>query len=168
MKTSFLLMPILVVMSGCASSPWVTIGSSKDFTYYVHSHPRVNTFGRPVTTEVLDFKKEQTALYDLKKEQGDNSFQFNSVLAQGEYDCYGSQRRFNYIHAYSKNMGEGELVYRRKERTQWMAVTLGMADGNVLEAVCTAKAPEKDNTTQNNNNFLLYYLLWSSLYNHGH
>jgi len=133
MKEIFLLIPILVVMNGCAatsptvpSSPWAQWIKYPNVTFYVHTSPRVNLYtGHIFVMELIDIKEGALEF---------ESVQHRSIVMEQEYDCTTDKIRLNYVVLYPKSMGEGKRgkTYPRKS-DDWQAVTPGSIRGGLPE-----------------------------------
>jgi len=168
MKMSFLLIPLLVVISGCGGPEWIKAGGNKDVAYYFHNAPRTNAYGRVVTWELVDFNTKQHKFPGLTsnaakyRKAGEG---FKSVMVQYEYDCSRELRNLKWVQVYSGNMGKGELLDEGtlpESYNRWDPVTPGKVDESVLISVCYAKAQPVVSTNAQNND-LMNLLIWSSL-----
>jgi hypothetical protein len=94
------LIALLLLSSVSAYAEWVKIGSTDDYTYFADPSAIRRKGSLVKRWELYDFKTVQT----LKR---GSSFSFKQLM---EYDCAEEQFRQIAIHAYSGQMGSGEIV----------------------------------------------------------
>ena len=175
MKASFLLIPVLVVISGCAGPERIKAGEDKHLTYYFNDSYRTNESDNVIIWDLADFKTKQKELgYGVKIADG-----FKSVTAQYEYNCADRFLRLKWVKAYSGNMGKGELVEEGTVpglHNKWISVPPGGPRDAALISVCNAKLrsdterfakarsdAKARSVAYANNDAMMNILLWSLL-----
>ena len=97
-----LIAALLAVFSTNVLAEWTEVGGDGDGT---------TTYADLSTIRKSDNKVKMWDLYDLKVVRTAGSTRYLSVAAQNEHDCKEETARKLAVIFYSKNMGQGEVLY---------------------------------------------------------
>lgn len=117
-KVIFMLLSAFV---GCsAAAEWVRVGSNDTANLIIYANPdSIHRAGNKVSMwNLLDFTAAQ-------RSPGSTNFlgtTYLSVKAHHEYDCEKEQQRILAYYWYSKNMGNGNVVFSDETIDEWIPV----------------------------------------------
>ena len=124
-----ILMILLVVASSNAVAEWVKVTSISDSGLTVYADP--TTISKSGDTVAM------SSMYDFKAAQMEEGFEpYVSARFQVEYDCKEKQKRVIEFNNYSKNMGNGEVVFSYNDTDKWTPVELNSVSEPLWKSAC--------------------------------
>lgn len=126
-----ILMTILVIVSNSAMAEWIGVSSTDDFDTYVDK-TTIRKSGNVVKMWIL---RDYKALQKNSNDAEGNAF--FSIAAQQEYDCKEEQARPLSLSYYSKNMGDGQVVYSQTYTGIWQPLVPRSVGQMVWDIACS-------------------------------
>ncbi len=107
-----ILMLLLTAAGNNAMAEWIDVGSNENTAIYVD----------PASVKRAGDMATMWHLTDFKTPRKDMGEKYLSAKDQNEYDCKEMKSRRRAYSQYSKNMGEGKVVYSDSFTSRWRPV----------------------------------------------
>jgi hypothetical protein len=124
---------LLAVVSSSAAAEWVKVGAEyKGATRYADPTTISRSGSKATMWDVMDYKTPT---------EGPRGEVVLSQMNQQEYDCKEEKIRALYFSVHSKNMGNGLVVFSKRETQEWSPIVPGKAGEAMWELACGKRAP---------------------------
>lgn len=125
-----IVMTALIFISNNVNADWLGVSSTDTFDTYVDK-TTIKINGTLAKMWILrDYKSLQKSTNDAKGNA------YLSIAAQLEYDCKEEQSRPLALSYYSKNMGDGLVVYSQTYTDTWQPVVPKSVGKSTLDIAC--------------------------------
>lgn len=125
-----ILMLLLAAASSNAMAEWVKVFFDDTTTIYANISTMQSEGNTVKMQNLSDYKTAQKAK---------NGIAFLSTIEPGEYDCKGEKIRALSLSLYSKNMGDGKMVYSESFPEVWIPANTDNIDHILWKFACGKK-----------------------------
>jgi hypothetical protein len=120
---------LLIAVSGGAAAEWVQVTSAESYRAYADQETIRKNGNRLEISGLVDYK---TAIIP----KGGKRYMYMSLKSRNEFDCQQELVRALSFSWYSRNMGEGKVVYSTSKAGEWKRVQSESVHNALMKVAC--------------------------------